>query len=155
MGWGGFGGSRRLRTEVKRLSARARIDEAPVTLIAIAVVDASNTPEPMDMPEKVGHTMSYRIEGENATFFFPFSQMDSEQAEELAQAIIAHTRKTERAGRNFQVGVMDLAIASEYAIWLTAIPAGTPTNDYAADLYQQVISNRRAVPASNALTAQS
>jgi hypothetical protein len=131
-----------LRSEIKRLTSRIGADEPPITLITIAVVDASDSAEPMDFPGIVGHTLSYRIQGEHETFFFPFTEMNSEQAEELAQAIILYTRETERLGRLFPAGILNMTLEPDYSLRVSLPPAGVPMKQHAAELYRQVIEGR-------------
>lgn len=80
--------ARSLRSEVKRLAALVGADEEPVHLVTLTVVDTSAGQ--MDLPDDTGPVLTYRIQGHPASFFFPFSAMNSDQAEELALAIVQH-----------------------------------------------------------------
>lgn len=132
--------TRSLRSEVKRLAALIGANEEPVQLVTLTVVDASAGQ--MDLPDQTGHVLAYRIQGRPASFFFPFTAMDSDQAQELALAIVQHTRNTERLGRRSPAGLLDMTFPTPGAVMARQPPAGTSVPDYAATLYQQAIEAR-------------
>jgi len=132
--------ARSLRSEVKRLAALVGADEEPVHLVTLTVVDASAGH--MDLPDDTGHVLTYRIQGHPASFFIPFSAMNSDQAEELALAIVQHTRNTERLGRRSPAGLLDMTFPSPGAVTAGQLPACASVPDYAATLYQQAIKAR-------------
>lgn len=132
--------ARSLRSEVKRLSALIGVDEEPVHLVTLTVVDASAGQ--MDLPDQTGHVLAYRIQGRPASFFFPFSAMNSDQAEELSLAIIRHTRNSERLGRRSPAGLLDMTFPTPGSVIAGQLPAGASIPDYAATLYQQTIEAR-------------
>lgn len=132
--------ARSLRSEVKRLAALVGADEEPVYLVTLTVVDASAGQ--MDLPDQTGHVLAYRIQGHPASFFFPFSAMNSDQAEELALAIIRHTRNAESLGRRSPAGLLDMTFPAPGAVVAGRLPMGASIPDYAAALYQQAIEAR-------------
>ena len=132
--------ARSLRSEVKRLAALVGADEEPVHLVTLTIVDASAGQ--MDLPDMTGHVLTYRIQGRPASFFFPFSAMNSNQAEELALAIVQHTRNTERLGRRSPAGILDMTFPAPGSITADQLPAGASVPDFASALYQQAIEAR-------------
>ncbi|KGK23619.1 hypothetical protein [Pseudomonas plecoglossicida] len=135
---------RGLKSEIRRLTSRIGADEEPITMVTIAVVDASAGASSMDFPDIVGHSLSYRILGQYETFFFPFTDMTSEQAEAIAHAIILHTRQVERLGRLFPAGIFDMTLEQAGSRRISLPPPGTTTAEYAAEIYRQVIESRTA-----------
>ncbi|MNJ29127.1 hypothetical protein D3C77_236860 [compost metagenome] len=129
-----------LKAEIKRLTVRIGADEPPISLITLTVVDGAA--DSMDLPDSTGHVLEYRLLGQSASFFFPFSEMNSEQAEELAQAIIQHTREIERLGRRCQVGILDMTFPYPNSIRATLPPPGVGLREHAAALYRQAIEAR-------------
>jgi hypothetical protein len=133
-----------LKSEIRRLTSRIGADEEPISMVTIAVVDASSGSESMDFPDIVGHSLSYRIQGQYETFFFPFTDMTSEQAEAIAHAIILHTRQVERLGRLFPAGIFDMTLEQVGSRRISLPPPSTTTAEYAAEIYRQVIESRSA-----------
>ncbi|WP_323614993.1 hypothetical protein [Pseudomonas putida] len=133
-----------LKSEIRRLTSRIGADEEPISMVTIAVVDASSGAESMDFPDIVGHSLSYRIQGLHETFFFPFTEMNSEQAEAIAHAIILHTRQVEKLGRLFPAGIFDMTLEQAGSRRISLPPPSTTTAEYAAEIYRQVIESRSA-----------
>lgn len=129
-----------LRAEIKRLTIRIGGDEPPATLIVLSTVHAGG--ECMDLPETTGHVLSYRLEGQAKSFFFPFSEMTSDQAVEIAEAIIRHTCQIERVGRVRQVGILDMTFPYPCSIRVCLPPPGASIEAHAASLYQHALEAR-------------
>lgn len=129
-----------LRAEIKRLTVRICGDEAPVTLIVLSTIRAGG--EEMDLPSTTGHVLSYRLLGQSESFFFPFSEMTSEQAVDLAQAIIRYTVKTERPGRVRQIGILDMTFPCPGSIRACRPASSLSIDEHAASLYQLAIEAR-------------
>lgn len=127
-----------LKAEIKRIAEKVGVDEEVAVLIVLAVVNASKTP--MDLPETVGHVVDYRIAGINVSLYFPFCEMNSTEAEEMARAMILHVIDTERPGRPYQVGVMDMQPFPPVNAWqLQWPPEGTTLQNYVAAQYRQIL----------------
>lgn len=132
--------ARNLKAEIKRLTVRIGGDQPSTTLIVLSTVQASS--EPMDLPDTTGHVLCYRLLGQSESFFFPFSEMNSEQAIDLAQAIIRHTCQVERPGRVRQVGILDMTFPHPCSIRTCLPPPGVSLEEHAATLYQAAIEAR-------------
>ncbi|POA28617.1 MULTISPECIES: hypothetical protein [unclassified Pseudomonas] len=134
-----------LKAEIKRIAEKMGIDEEMVVLIVLAVVNASTMP--MDLPETVGHIVNYRINGLNVSLYFPFCEMNSAEAEEVARAMILHVIDVERPSRPYQVGIMDMQPFPPAGAWqLQRPPEGISLSDYVADQYRQIIEARNEHP---------
>lgn len=139
---------RGLKSEIRRLTSRIGADEEPITMVTIVVVDAGDGSGSMDFPEISGHSLSYRIQGLHESFFFPFTEMSSEQAEAIAHAIILHTRQIEKLGRLYPAGIFDMTLEPAGSRRISLPPPNTSTAEYAAEIYRQVIESR-AIPLPN------
>lgn len=128
-----------LRAEIKRLTIRIGGDEPPATLIVLSTVHDSRE---MDLPDTTGHVLSYRLKGQTESFFFPFSEMTSDQAVGIAEAIIRHTCQAERAGRVRQVGILDMTFPHPRSIRVSLPPPGASIEAHAAALYQRALEAR-------------
>ncbi|WP_252090312.1 hypothetical protein [Pseudomonas sp. MWU13-3659] len=131
-----------LKSDIRRLASRIGADEEPITMVTITVLDANSATCSMDFPDMVGHTLSYRITGHYETFFFPFTEMTSEQAEEIAHAIITHTRQVERLGRLFPAGILDMTLEPSGSHRVALPPPNTTAKEYAAEMYRQILESR-------------
>ncbi|MFY1030859.1 hypothetical protein [Pseudomonas asiatica] len=131
-----------LKSEIRRLTSRIGADEEAVTMVTITVVNASCDAGSMDFPDIVGHSLSYRIKGQYETFFFPFTEMTSEQAEEIARAIVMHTRQVEHLGRLFPAGVFDMTLEPAGSRRVVLPPPNTTAMEYAAVIYRQTLESR-------------
>lgn len=131
--------SKALRAEIKRLTIRIGGDEPPATLIVLSTVHAGGE---MDLPDTTGHVLSYRLEGQAESFLFPFSEMTSDQAVEIAEAIIRHTCQIERLGRVRQVGILDMTFPYPCSIRVCLPPPGESAEAHAATLYQHALEAR-------------
>lgn len=134
-----------LKTEIKRIAEKIGADEEMIVLIVLAVVNCSK--EPMDLPETVGHVVDYRVAGVNVPLYFPFCEMNSSEAEEMAKAMICHVISTERSGMRRQVGVMDMRPFPPVNAWMfQRPPEGVSLADYVADQYRQIMETRDEQP---------
>jgi hypothetical protein len=134
-----------LKSELDRIAQKLGAADESILMIVLAVIRATKDEmaTEADFPSTAGHQIDYRIQGRSQTFFFPFAQMDSDQAEELAKALIAHTRKAERLGRFPQVGVFDLRCYPSEGAHICTWPAeGCSVEDHAAELYRLTIESR-------------
>lgn len=130
-----------LKAEIKRIAEKIGADEEMIVLITLAVVNCSK--EPMDLPETVGHVVDYRIAGVNVPLYFPFSEMTSAEAEEMAKAMICHVISTERNGMRPQVGVMDMRPFPPVNAWIfQRPPEGVSLADYLTNQHQQIMDAR-------------
>ena len=130
-----------LKAEIKRIAEKVGVDEEIVVLIVLAVVNCSKAP--MDLPETVGHVVDYRIAGLNVPFYFPFCEMSSSEAEEMAKAMIFHVRAVERPGNPAQVGIMDMRPFPPPDAWqMQRPPKGTSVQEYVASQYGEIIEAR-------------
>ena len=128
-----------LRAEIKRLSIRVGGDESPATLIVLSTVHADGE---MDLPDTTGHVLSYRLENKPESFFFPFSEMTSDQAVEIAEAIIRHTCQAERVRRVRQAGILDMTFPHPCSIRVCLPPPGASIEAHAASLYERALEAR-------------
>lgn len=134
-----------LKAEIKRIAEKVGADEEMVVLIVLAVVNCSKTP--MDLPETVGHVVDYRIAGLNVPLYFPFCEMNSTEAEEMAKAMILHVRAVERSGNPAQVGIMDMRPFPPSGAWqLKRLAKGISLADYVAGQYRQIVEARNERP---------
>jgi len=134
-----------LKSELDRIAQKLGAADESILMIVLAVIRATKgeMATEADFPSTAGHLVDYRIQGRTETFFFPFAQMDSDQAEELAKALITHARKTERLGRFPQVGVFDLRCAPPQGAQICTWPAeGCSVEDHAAELYRLTVESR-------------
>ena len=134
-----------LKAEIKRIADKMGIDEEMVVLIVLAVVNCSKTP--MDLPETEGHLVNYRIADLNVPLYFPFCEMSSSEAEDMAKAMILHVRAVERPKGPSQVGIMDMCPFPPCGAWQLKRPAeGIRLGDYVADQYLQIVEARNERP---------
>jgi hypothetical protein len=134
-----------LKAEIKRIAEKIGADEEMIVLIVLAVVNCSK--EPMDLPETVGHVVDYRIAGVNVPLYFPFCEMNSSEAEEMAKAMICHVISTERSGMRPQAGVMDMRPFPPVNAWMfQRLPEGASLAEHVADQYQQILEARNECP---------
>ncbi|MEN2393229.1 hypothetical protein [Pseudomonas halotolerans] len=135
-----------LRSELQRLAQKIGAADESVLLIVLAVIRASSAElkQESDFPKAAGHQVDYRILGENVCLFFPFAEMDSDQGEELAKAIILHTRQVERPSRfSAQVGILDIRCEPPENAWVVTLPPeGVTVEQHAAEQYRQIIEAR-------------
>jgi hypothetical protein len=137
-----------LKSELQRLAQKIGAADESVVLIVLAVIRASTTEikTEEDFPATAGHQVDYRIQGQNVSLFFPFAEMDSDQGEQMAKAIILHTRQAERQGRySAQVGILDMRVGPPATAngWIvTWPPAGVTIEQHAAEQYRQIIEAR-------------
>lgn len=130
-----------LKAEIKRIAEKVGTDEEMVVLIVLAVVNCSKTPT--DFPEIVGHIVNYRIAGLNVPLYFPFCEMNSSEAEEMAKAMILHVRAVERPKSPAQVGIMDMCPFPPSGSWRMQRPAdGVRVQEYVANQYSEIIEAR-------------
>ncbi|OOH77582.1 hypothetical protein BOW65_21435 [Pseudomonas koreensis] len=138
-----------LKAELQRIAQKIGAADESVLLIVLAVIRA-NTREIQaeeDFPNTAGHQVDYRIQGRNVSLFFPFAEMDSDQGEQMAKAIILHTRQIERAGRTAQVGILDMRVAPEEGAWIVTLPPeGVTVEQHAAEQYQRIVEARNEHP---------
>lgn len=134
-----------LRSELQRIAQKIGAADESVVLIVLAVIRA-NTNEVKtehDLPKTAGHQVDYRIMGCNVSLFFPFLEMDSDQCEQMAKAIILHTRQIERTGRTAQVGILDMRHAPPQHAWTVTWPLeGITVEQHAAEQYRRIIEAR-------------
>lgn len=135
-----------LKSELQRIAQKIGAADETVVLIVLAVIRANTTElkAESDFPKTAGHQVDYRIEGRNVSLFFPFAEMDSDRGEEMAKAIILHTRNIERQGRySAQVGILDMRVAPDADAWMvTWPPEGVTVAQHAAEQYRQIIEAR-------------
>lgn len=130
-----------LRSEIKRISEKIGFDEEVTILIVLAVVNCSK--ELVDLQDGVGHVVDYRFDGANVSLYFPFAEMSSDQAEELARAMIMQVITAEKRGRCPQVGIMDMCPVPPPGAWLLTLPpVGVTIAEYAADQYRLILEAR-------------
>jgi hypothetical protein len=130
-----------LRSEIKRISEKVGFDEEVTILIVLSVVNCNK--ELADLQDGVGHVVDYRVDGTNVSLYFPFAEMNSDQAEELARAMIMQVITAEKRGRSPQVGIMDMRAVPPAGAWSLALPpAGVTMAEYAADQYRQILEAR-------------
>ncbi|AMB86663.1 hypothetical protein AWM79_15660 [Pseudomonas agarici] len=130
-----------LRAEIKRIAEKVGANEEMILLIVLVVANCSKTP--MNLPEKVGHVVDYRIAGVSVPLYFPFCEMNSAEAEEMAKAMIAHVINAERTGYRPQVGVMDMRTFAPPGAWVLRKPAdGMSLPAYVAEQYLMILGSR-------------
>ncbi|RMP33888.1 hypothetical protein [Pseudomonas coronafaciens] len=138
-----------LKSELQRLAQKIGAADESVVLIVLAVVRATTADlkSESDFPTTAGHQVDYRIQGQNVALFFPFAEMDSDQGEQMAKAIILHARQIERQSRySAQVGVLDMRFAPSPDAWfVTWPPDGVTVEKHAADQYRQIVEARNEV----------
>ncbi|WP_149088399.1 hypothetical protein [Pseudomonas prosekii] len=134
-----------LKAEIKRIADKIGIDEEMVVLIVLAVVNCSKTP--IDLPETVGHLVNYRIADLNVPLYFPFCEMSSSEAEDMAKAMILHVRTVERPKGPGQVGIMDMCPFPPQGAWKMRRPdEGVSVAEYVGKQYFQIVEARNEHP---------
>jgi hypothetical protein len=134
-----------LKAEIKRIAEKVGADEGMVVLIVLATVNCSK--KSSDLPESVGHIVDYRIAGVSVPLYFPFSQMNSSEAEEMAKLMISHVISTERTGIRPQIGIMETRPLPPLDAWLfQRPPEGVSLAKYIAEQYQQILEARDEHP---------
>lgn len=138
-----------LKAELQRIAQKIGAADETVLLIVLAVIRAnvSELKTEEDFPKTAGHHVDYRIQGRNVSLFFPFAEMDSDQCEQMAKAIIVHTRQVERASRNPQVGILEMRVSPAEGAWIvTWPPEGVTVEQHAAEQYRLIVEARNEHP---------
>ncbi|WP_455921820.1 hypothetical protein [Pseudomonas putida] len=130
-----------LKSQLHKIGQMILNEEDEVLLIMLAACNASRRDllEEDDFPKTAGHSLAYRFLGQSVGLFFPFSEFDSVEAEEMGCAIIEQVRRAEPSKFARQVGVMDMNPFPYPGSWIvTRASDGVGLADHAQEQYRLI-----------------